>query len=212
MPSHSAAERAALADALIQAGPEHPTLCDGWDTPQLAAHLVIREGRPDSALGIMLPPFAGWTARVLAGYARRPYAGLVATFRDGPPRLSPFAIPGVDARVNLAEHFVHCEDVRRARPGWEPRLLPDGRQEALWSALTSTGRMLLRRSPVTVTLRRPDGAEVTVVRKGDGEGIALTGEPGELLLYTFGRKDQAVVQLEGPDAEVSTFRNLSLGF
>jgi uncharacterized protein (TIGR03085 family) len=212
MPSHSAAERAALADALLQAGPDHPTLCAGWDTPQLAAHLVIREGRPDSALGIVLPPLAGWTERVQAQYARKPYAELVATFRDGPPRMSPFAIPGVDARVNLGEYFVHCEDVRRARPGWEPRDLPADRQEALWSNLTMSGRMLLRRAASTITLRRPDGRIATVLRRNGTEGITLNGEPSELLLYTFGRKDQAVVQLDGPDREVAAFRELSLGF
>ena len=28
-------------------GPNQPTLCEGWRTADLAAHLVLREHRPD---------------------------------------------------------------------------------------------------------------------------------------------------------------------
>jgi uncharacterized protein (TIGR03085 family) len=209
MASHSSAERAALADALTTAGPLLPTLCDGWTTTQLAAHLVIRERRPDASAGIVIPALAGWTRRVQAKYATRPYDELVAAVRNGPPRTSLMAIPGLDARANLSEHFVHCEDVRRAAPGWVPRDLPADRQSALWDQITMAGRMLLRSSPVSVTLRTPDGRSKQVIKR-DGEGIELIGEPGELTLYTFGRKDHSLVQIEGPDAAVNTFRELAL--
>jgi len=209
MPSHSAAERAALADALTDAGPNLPTLCDGWTTTELAAHLVIRERRPDAAAGIMLSPMAGWTARVQGQYARRAYADLVEAVRSGPPRTSLMAVPGLDARVNLIEHFVHCEDVRRAGPGWSPRELPEQRQRALWKQLTAAGKRLFRHSTVSVTLSSPDGRSQQVVDR-DGEGVVLIGEPGELVLYAFGRKDQARVQLEGPDDAVAAFRELAL--
>lgn len=211
MPSHSALEREALADALNAAGPKHPTLCDGWTTTELAAHLVIREARPDAALGALVPPLAGWTDRVLGQYAHKPYDELISTFRSGPPTLSVFSVPGVDGRVNLAEHFVHCEDVRRALPGWDARDLPAGRQRALWEGITLTGRMLLRRSPVTVTLATPDGERKKVVDKGD-EGVTLVGLPSEITLYAFGRKDHAHVQLEGPDQAVEAFRAITLKF
>jgi uncharacterized protein (TIGR03085 family) len=220
MPSHSAAERAALADALTEAGPHHPTLCDGWTTTQLAAHLVIRERRPDAAVGIVLPAMAGWTARVQGQYAaQRAYDELVDAFRNGPPRLSAMSLPGVDARVNLTEHFVHCEDVRRAvvgQPGWVPRELPEARQRALWAQLSVAGKGIFRKSPVTVTLRTPAGRSKTVVTRegGDssesGQGVTLVGEPAELILYAFGRKDHAQVQLEGPDDAVAAFRELAL--
>ena len=52
MTSHSAAEREALADALASAGPDAPTLCEGWTAHDLAAHLIAREHRPDSTPGI----------------------------------------------------------------------------------------------------------------------------------------------------------------
>ena len=43
-------ERIALCDLLDETGPEAPTLCEGWRTLDLAAHLVLREHRPDAAL------------------------------------------------------------------------------------------------------------------------------------------------------------------
>ncbi|HBA95165.1 MAG TPA: TIGR03085 family protein, partial [Acidimicrobiaceae bacterium] len=53
------AERAALCDLLLDVGPEAPTLCEGWTAAHMAAHLVLRERRPDVGLGLVLPgPFA----------------------------------------------------------------------------------------------------------------------------------------------------------
>ncbi|HEX6919337.1 MAG TPA: maleylpyruvate isomerase family mycothiol-dependent enzyme, partial [Actinomycetes bacterium] len=59
MPSIARAERAALSDLLESLGPDAPTLCEGWDTRDLAAHLVVRERRMDAAPGIVLRPLAG---------------------------------------------------------------------------------------------------------------------------------------------------------
>src|SRR3712207_3175647 len=153
MPSHSAAERQALADALADAGPDAPTLCEGWTTADLAAHLVVREQRPDTGPGVLVPAFSPWTERVRTRYARRPYEELVESIRSGPARTSWAALPGVDASLNLAEHFVHCEDVRRAVPGWEPRELPESRQRAFWRILEARGHAFFRRIPVGVTLQ-----------------------------------------------------------
>jgi uncharacterized protein (TIGR03085 family) len=214
MPSHSAAERTALADALTDAGPQGPTLCDGWTTTELAAHLVTRERRPDAFAGVMIPALSGWSDRVRGKYSTRPYSALVSAIRTGPPFTSMMAIPSVDRRANLVEHFVHCEDVRRAKPNWTPRDLPAERQDALWERLSMFGRVLLRQSPVSVTLRTPDGRNKQMINRSVAgvatEGIELVGAPAELTLYTFGRKDQAQVQLEGPDDAVSAFRALSL--
>jgi uncharacterized protein (TIGR03085 family) len=214
MPSHSAAERAALADALEAAGPHRPTLCDGWTTTELAAHLLTRERRPDSSIPMLVPALSGWSDRIRSKYATRPYADLIAAIRTGPPWTSPMALPGVDARINLIEHFVHCEDVRRAYsgdPGWTPRELPVSRQNALWEQISVLGRMIFRKSPVSVTLRTPDGRMKRVISQGDdSEGVELVGEPGELTLYAYGRKDHALVQLDGPDDAVAAFRELFL--
>ncbi|MGD0448569.1 MAG: maleylpyruvate isomerase family mycothiol-dependent enzyme [Candidatus Dormibacteria bacterium] len=44
-----AQERRELCDLLIQVGPDAPTLCEGWTTSDLAAHLVLRERFPSLA-------------------------------------------------------------------------------------------------------------------------------------------------------------------
>ena len=207
--SHSAAERAALAAALTDAGPDAPTLCEGWTARDLAAHLVVRERRIDSMPGILVPPLAGWTDRVRRGYAQRPYADLVAAVRNGPARLSWAALPRVDALVNLGEHFVHCEDVRRAAPGWTPRELPPKRQEALWRIVTTRGRLFFRRSPVGVTLADPSGRTARVITRE--RTVVVRGEPAELVLFAFGRTEHAVVDLEGTDDAVARLRATELG-
>ena len=209
MTTHSAAERAALVDALRAAGPEAPTLCAGWTAHDLAAHLVARERRPDSTLGLLVPAFASWTERVRKNIARRPYPELLDQIAGGPPRTSPFALPGVDASVNLGEHFVHCEDVRRAAPNWAPRGIPDQRQRALWKLLGSRGKLFLRDSPVPATLATPDGRTIEA-RPGDG-GVRLTGEPAELVLYTYGRGVHAQVQVDGSPEALRRFEQVSFG-
>jgi uncharacterized protein (TIGR03083 family) len=36
-------ERVLFADLLARVGPDEPTLCAGWTTRDLAAHIVVRE-------------------------------------------------------------------------------------------------------------------------------------------------------------------------
>lgn len=210
MPSHSSGERSALADALAAAGPGAQTLCAGWTTTELAVHVVVREGRMDAGLAALVPGLSGWSRRVHQQQAARPYGDLVEALRTGPPRTSPMAIHAIEARLNLAEYFVHCEDVRRARLGWQPRELPPGRQATIWSKLATVGGLVFRRSPVPVQLRTPDGRTHQVTRSGSpADGIVLVGDPGELLLYGFGRKDHARVFVEGPDESVTAFREVT---
>ncbi len=119
--SPARSERAALADLFDAVGPDAPTLCEGWRTRDLAAHLVLRESRPDAAPGIVVRRLAGWTDRVQQGLARSDWPRLVDKVRSGPPTLSAFGLPGVDRLLNTTEYFVHHEDVRRAAPDWAPR-------------------------------------------------------------------------------------------
>ena len=51
----AAAERSALCDTLLAVGPDAPTLCTPWLTRDLAAHLVLREHRPDLIVTAHLP-------------------------------------------------------------------------------------------------------------------------------------------------------------
>ena len=196
-------ERAALAALLDETGPDGPTLCEGWQTRDLAAHLVLREHRPDAALGSMGGPLAGHNARVQRQYlARYPYPQLVALFKAGPPALSPYAIPGVDNAVNTVEFFVHHEDARRAVPGWTERELPDGLNDVCWRQLRGA-RFLLRSAPTGVVLSRdlPGGGTRKV--KDTSPSVTVTGTPAELTIWTFGRVSAAHVRLDGPDEAVA---------
>jgi uncharacterized protein (TIGR03085 family) len=196
MTSYSALERERLADALEAADPSARTLCEGWTVRDLAAHVVVRERRPDTTPGLLLRPFAGWTDHVRRRYAARPYPELVELVRTGPPRTSPFALPGADAAANLTEFFVHCEDVRRGEGTAAPAQLGPGVQDELWRRLVRQSRLIFRRVGAGVVLATPDGREH--VATGGQPAVRLVGEPGELLLVAFGRGEAAVVRREGP--------------
>ena len=79
-------ERAALCDTFSVVGPHAPTLCDPWTTAELAAHLVIRDRRPDLAPGIVIPGLAARTERALEEYAALPWPDLVSSSGPGPRR------------------------------------------------------------------------------------------------------------------------------
>lgn len=211
MTSLSATERAALADLLDEVGPAHPTLCGDWTTHDLAAHLVARDRRPHSLPGLVLGgPLAGLTERTRCRLrdARR-YDELVRLVREGAPAWSPIGFPPTEESANTVEFFVHHEDVRRARAGWEPRDLGSDVQRRLWRRLKSAAPLLLRRFTGGVVVRTPDGAERTV-RSGDPT-VVLTGEPSELLLFAFGRQEHARVELGGDAEAARSLRQMSLG-
>ncbi len=206
MTGYARSERRALADLFVEVGPDAPTLCEGWSTSDLAAHLVIRERRPDAAAGILIKPLAGYTARVQNQVKQgRTWTQLVESVRSGPP--APLRV--VDEAMNTVEYFVHLEDVRRARPGWEPRALDAGLEQALWSRLKLMARSLMRRAPVGVTLTAPGFG--TVVGKAQQPQVTLTGAPGELLLFAFGRQGSTRVDASGDPDLVARLRHAQLG-
>jgi uncharacterized protein (TIGR03085 family) len=209
-PSFAHQERAALADLLLATGPDAPTNCTGWTTADLAAHLVTRERRLDSSPGIVFSALAPWTERIRRGARdKHPYPELVALFRDGPPTLSFWSIPGVDSAFNFSEFFIHHEDVRRAQPGWAARELPEAVEGALWKQLGAAAKFGLRKTPFGVRLATPDG-RVAQVRAGDPV-VTLTGLPSELTLYCSGRQSVAVVEAIGDPAAVAALGEASLG-
>jgi uncharacterized protein (TIGR03085 family) len=194
----AADERRQICDLLEELGPAADTLCEGWATRDLAAHLVLREHSP-AAVGIRVKPFAGWTRHTQDGYARRPYASLISRIRSGPPLWSPFALPPLDAAINTSEYFVHHEDVRRAQDGWEPRDLHPKVEDALWQVVKGWSRITFRSAPTGVLLRRETGE--TVTGRTAEPTVTVVGRPQEVLLYIMGRKAHARVELEGdPDA------------
>ena len=211
-------ERLALCALLDKAGPDAPTLCEGWLTADLAAHLVLRERRPDAALGILGGPLARYTDRVRRDMAERtPFPLLVETIRTGPPRMSVYGIPGADARLNFSEFFVHHEDVRRAQQDWEPRALDPAMTDLIWKDL-SRARLVLRKVPVGIEFARddlPDNAgeqqPVRMTVRPRTPVVTVIGAPAELLLWTFARTAVARVRLEGAEADVAALRQASWG-
>ncbi|KJS52400.1 hypothetical protein VM98_31700 [Streptomyces rubellomurinus subsp. indigoferus] len=208
MSNHALAERHRLAELLAAAGPDAPTLCAGWTTRDLAAHLVIRERRPDAAPGIRVAALAGWTKRVQDDFATRPYEELLRLFRSGPPIYSPFALPGADEAGNTVEYFVHAEDVLRAADDWTEQPVPPGRAEALWRRLPMLARLEVgRRSPVRLQLHHPDGRSLTLGPAG-APTVHLTGAPGELVLFTFGRGAHTTLDVDGPSDAIEALRHV----
>ena len=196
-PSLAARERASLADLLEKRGPDAPTCCAGWTTAHLAAHLVVRDSRPDAFPGFGLERF--WPAGPLTRWSHRvenrlragtPYPELVDRVRSGPPAWSPVRLPALERAVDSSEFAIHHEDVRRAQPGWQPRELLRPDQDQLWSAVTAFSRAARR----PLLLRRSDAAGVEQ-RVGSGTPRTVTGEPLELLLWLSGRRDVARVEV-----------------
>jgi len=209
-------ERLALCALLDKTGPEAPTLCQGWTTRDLAAHLVAREHRPDAGAGLLGGPLAGHTRRVQHKIAERtPYPRLVEEIRNGPPRLSVFGLPGANERGNLVEYFVHHEDVRRGGPGWEPREIDKGLTELLWKRL-AMAKFILRKVPVGVELARDDlpetepgnstGARVRITARARTPVVTVIGTPAELTMWTMGRKTAARVRFDGSEADVAALK------
>ncbi|MGH3311896.1 MAG: TIGR03085 family metal-binding protein [Streptomyces sp.] len=209
MTTHAMRERLILADLLETSGPEAPTLCENWKARDLAAHVVVRERRADAAAGILLKGLAARLDRVQAEFVAKPYEELIQLIRTGPPRMSPYALKQVDEAANTVEFYVHAEDVRRAAPEWTPRELDGVFQDALWKRLESTARLLGRKSPVGLVLRRPNGQTV-VARKGVPV-VTVSGEPNELVLFASGRQDPARVEADGEKAAVARAYEAGLG-
>ncbi|MFC7258356.1 TIGR03085 family metal-binding protein [Streptomyces lutosisoli] len=195
MSTHAKRERLLLADLLEAVGPDAPTLCEGWNTRDLAAHVVVRERRADAAGGLLIKQLVPRLERVMAEFADKPYEELIQLIRTGPPRFSPFSLKQIDEASNTTEFYVHTEDVRRAQPDWTPRELDPVFQDALWSLLDRTARLTGRGAPTGLVLRRPNG-QTTVAHKGTPV-VTVTGEPSELLLFAYGRQKVADVELEG---------------
>lgn len=203
-----ARERRELCDLFEELGPDAPTMCEGWATLDLAAHLVVRERDPRSGPGIVLGGrFEGLLERVTKRAMDRGYDRLVEQVRNGPP-LGPFVVPGLRTLLNLNEYVVHHEDVRRAN-GFGPRTDRPELQDELWGLLRHSARLMLRRvKGARVCLVRPDGEVISV---GSGPEVTIAGDPVELLLYLQGRRAAAAVEVSGPLSAREALESAQLG-
>ncbi|MCC2308180.1 TIGR03085 family metal-binding protein [Cellulomonas chengniuliangii] len=208
MTSWHALERADLVRSLSEAGPDAPTLCEGWRGRHLAAHVVLRER------SLLVPVGGGRLAersdQAIEDAAARAatadgFDALVAQIAEGPRRWHPLSWAAELA--NVLEFFVHTEDVRRGAGQIEPRALDPERVEALWGHLLRMAPLAYRRAGAGVVLVRPDGVRRAVRRPtGDQGAVVVRGEVGELVLHAFGRGARADVAVEGDPLSVEALQ------
>jgi uncharacterized protein (TIGR03085 family) len=189
-------ERRDLADLLVALGPDAPTCCAGWTTAHLAAHLVVRDRRPDALAGYAVEgagrggPLVAWTHRAEDRLRTRTrYADVVARVRSGPRRWSPLAWPSIVRAINVSEFAIHHEDVRRAQDDWTPRHLSREDQDTIWASFGLYARRAAGRRGVVLRRSDVDGEEKRI----GAAGRTVEGEPMELLLWAAGRRDVARV-------------------
>jgi uncharacterized protein (TIGR03085 family) len=179
-------ERTELCDLLLELGPDAPTLCEGWTTADIAAHLVLREH------------FHRWSDAQRAVEKANGLPAMVERLRAGAPMI-PWRLPGIRNVLIGLEYFIHHEDVRRAN-GRDPRPRIADLEALSWRMTGFSARRLARRiRPYGVELIRPDGERR---RYGSGEIATLSGPATELLLYLGGRRSAARVTLAG-DADAA---------
>lgn len=202
-PSLAQQERKTLCDLLVELGPDAPTLCQGWRTVDLAAHLVVRERRPDSGPGLVWPKLANYTDKVRRTVRdRTPWETLVETVRRGPPLLlRPF-----DGPMNTIEFFIHVEDVRRAQNGWVPRGISSELAQALWKRVGPGG--MAKKASATIVITSPGRPDK---QGGTGPLLTVAGDPGELTMFGAGRQGAAVVEITGDAALADQLRAAKLG-
>lgn len=196
----------ALVDALTELGPDAPTLCEGWTTKDMAAHVYVREHRPDAALGVLpLGPLSAYTDRVMASTLRvHGYDEILRRLRTPAPLVR---LTRTEDAINTVEFFVHTEDVRR--PNHLPaRDMPEEFERKIWSRLSKQARMSFRRAKVRVRLVPTVG---TPVEFGSGELVEVHGRPSEILLLAYNRKLDAKVDLQGSTAAVEALQSARLG-
>ena len=204
-------ERRDLCDYLDELGPSVPTLLEGWTAHDLAAHLVLREHDLVAGPCLVLPgPFQRFAERRRVRLANnKDFAWLVARIRSGPP-IGFFRIEWVRSLANLNEFFVHHEDLRRANRLGPRRLTPE-MDAALWRNVRRGSHYLSRRLHACgLEIEWVGTDERVTVRPGEPTA-RLSGPPGELLLYVFGRQTAAQVEVSGPPETVAALRRTHFG-
>ena len=191
---------------LPAADPNAPTLCAGWTTRHLCAHLVQREHAILRNVWDQVTTKAPGEERFmrrLVDDAGTPdgYAALVDTFAAGPSRHS--LMGRFDEALNLLEYVVHHEDLRRGSGPVPPRDPSCGR-----------ARRDLASRPADPQTGLPEGTRRSRARTRRRRGHSCTKWAEhrhrgrftlELLLHAFGRRCAADVRVDGSSDDVDSF-------
>ena len=158
----------------------------------------------------MISALSRYTDSVQSKIAARPWQQTLDDVRNGPPLWSPTRIGRIDRLINTTEFFVHHEDVRRARDGWQPRSLDNALIDDLRGALTRMATLFTRSAPAGITLV-PDDGSPTVDAHDGAPMVAVMGAIGELVLWVFGRQQHAEVTYAGEPEAIDALVNASFG-
>jgi uncharacterized protein (TIGR03085 family) len=190
------AERARLCDLLDRRGPDAPTLCAGWRTGDLAAHLVVREHTLLAAAGIFVPVLAPVTAYAMERLRRQPFPAVVDRIRRG-GRLPREGRLG--EALHLLEFVVHRQDIARASTDLDTpagRDVDAGLDAAVFEQLRRSAGVLGRKVPpgvgILVRSRRHGSIDI---RRGPVV-LVVDGTPVELALWLFGRVEASRVRVQ----------------
>lgn len=182
-------ERQAFAETLRSVGQDAPTLAGSWTAHDVAAHVVSLDllggvptfvGRTIVKRGLRVNDVAGRFAdRGLRASKRRGFDWAIEHLEQNPPRL---LLRSSIAPIGLFEIFVHHEDVRRADPGAQLRVVPHGLADVLPWLLRYHRRLL---QDVRLVVRTPVGDHA----EGTGAVVNIEGPVGEVVLWLAGRRE-----------------------
>ncbi len=195
-------ERLGLVEVFRSLGPSAPTLCEGWRTADLLAHLVLRERKPVAALGILVSSLSARTEQLTLELASD-FEANIRLFESGPPSWNPMRY--LDALVNGSEMLIHHEDVLRAQPEWKPRVLSAQAQQEARRILRGAAQLMTRGAKVKV---RPDPAGALTPANGE---VVIRGDEVDILLRISGRSTNVHVTILGSAHDVQLFENSRLG-
>lgn len=195
-------QRALLCDLFLELGPDAPTLNEGWKTQDLAAHLYIREHKPQAMLGMFVPKFEDVTERIQGvAVGSHGYTGLVEKLRRPALLIRP-----VDAIMNGAEYFIHHMDVLRANDRDQEISAQD--EDSLRTPLKMFAGRVAKAYGDRLILDSGDGKQLELGR--GTRPVHIVGKPSELILFVSGRTDNANVELVGePDAVATLLESLN---
>jgi uncharacterized protein (TIGR03085 family) len=198
MISTASEQRKALVSALRSVTSDAPTLCQGWSAEELALHIVVRDSRPDLAVGQKLPLVGAKARNTLERLKAGGYRALVDRVAAGPPPYFPQTLGPVDAAMNTLEFYIHTEDVLRAQPDFEMsqrREISEELRKRIWQhAALTFFVMAARKQNRRITFFSP-GYGATTRGPATAPLMMVHGTPEELTLWASGRADHAEVDV-----------------
>lgn len=166
------------------------TLCEGWSVEDLAAHLVTRERNIIGGLGLVVPSLQQLHDKRLARIAARGHEYIIEKLEK-----YPWYMP---ASINIAEFWVHNEDIVRGELKMSRAKPTNEENELLWSSLK--GLVKLRKSMLedlgdVVLKNKETNQSIRINFNNHSKKTTITGTAGELLLFFYGRRKVAKVRI-----------------